>query len=83
MEIHDEKEIRCPQLGGPVPFKYCRSMNRKLPCQRIVVCWQGKIDIADFLAANYSEEDLTSAFEKDPRTRIQKIIQLAEESRKK
>ena len=82
-EEHDELNIRCPQLGGPVPFYYCRTMNTKLPCARIIVCWEGELDIGAFLKNNYSEEELEKAFKPDPRTRVQKIIQIAEEARKK
>ena len=83
IEEHDELTMRCPSLGGPVPFKYCRTMNTKLPCARILPCWAGKVDIPAFLESNYSEEELETAFQHDPRTRVQKIIQIAEEARKK
>ena len=83
IEEHDKLERRCPSLGGPVPFYYCRTMNHKLPCARIIQCWGAKLDMQAFLETNYSEEDLKSAFEPDPRTRVQKIIQIAEEARKK
>ena len=70
-------------LGGSVPFNYCRSMNTKLPCQRLGPCWQRKLNVEKFLEENYSTEELEKAFTKDPRNRIQKIVELAEKSRKK
>lgn len=82
-EQYDELSRRCPSLGGPVPFKYCRTVNRKLPCLKILQCWGGKIDIPLFLEKNYSEEELEKAFTPDTRTRVQKIVQIAEEATKK
>jgi len=83
IDEHDELSRRCPPLGGPVPFKYCRTVNRKLPCGRILLCWGGKIDIPAFLEANYKEEELKAVFERDPRTKVQKIVQMADEALKK
>lgn len=80
---HDELNLRCPLLGGPVPFKYCRAVNRKLPCGRILLCWGGKLDIPAFLEANYSKEELEAAFERDGRTKVQRIVQIADEAQKK
>lgn len=50
---------RCPTLGGPVSFKYCRSSNGGLFCPNIIRCWIGKInDIVTFLKLNFTEEDI-------------------------
>lgn len=63
---------RCPQLGGPVTFGYCRVVNDGLPCGRVVACWGGTFDVAGFLEAHYSQEQLeqASAASKDRLTRI-------------
>lgn len=82
LEEHDELTRYCPQLGGSVPFKYCRSMNRRLPCRRIVVCWGAAIDVVSFLQDNFTEEELQLGLEKDTRSRIQKIVALAEQAKK-
>lgn len=54
----DHEELRCPQLGGEVPFKYCRTMNDGLPCARVAACWAAREDVTDFLSANYPSEQL-------------------------
>jgi len=51
---HDERPIwRCPQLGGPVTFGYCRRMNDALPCARILHCWADAFDVHGFLQEHY------------------------------
>ncbi|MBN1345063.1 MAG: hypothetical protein JXQ73_20380 [Phycisphaerae bacterium] len=53
---HDEKPLwRCPQLGGPVTFEYCRKVNRSLPCVRLAVCWGEQLDVPGFLLDHYDE----------------------------
>lgn len=62
LTAHDDREYwRCPQLGGPVTFNYCRRMNKGLPCRQIVACWAGVFDIADFLLKHFSKEDIHRA----------------------
>ncbi len=72
---HDEREHwRCPQLGGPVQFNYCRRMNKGLPCAQIVACWVGSFDIAEYLVQNFSEEDLKKALSSPKEGRWAKIL---------
>ncbi len=56
---HDERPIwRCPQLGGPVTFGYCRRMNHTLPCARILRCWADVFDVHGFLQEHYDSEQM-------------------------
>jgi len=58
---HDERSMwRCPQLGGPVTFEYCRQMNDSLPCGRIVQCWGEIFDVGAFLDQHYDPEQIES-----------------------
>jgi len=46
----DNLEIRCPRLGGPVSFEYCRTNgDEMLPCWKIFDCWWERFDVAAFL----------------------------------
>jgi hypothetical protein len=66
-EDHDNENIwRCPILGGPVPFKYCRTTNNGLSCAKIPDCWHGKFDAIQFLKDNYSDEELKTIFSPQP-----------------
>ncbi len=74
MNIMDEREQpaltcfdtrehwRCPILGGPVHFSYCRAMNGGLPCHRVLGCWNGKLDIQTYLQDHFTPEQLDRVF---------------------
>ncbi|MFA6449229.1 MAG: hypothetical protein WCX65_07180 [bacterium] len=66
---------RCPPLGGPVPFKHCRTTNNGLPCLKMPDCWQGKFNAIQFLKDNYSEEELKTAFSPQP-GRLERLLEL-------
>jgi len=82
IEEHDALIIRCPQLGGEVPFRYCRIVNEDLPCRRIMVCWEFKIEISKFLGEHYSVEQIQYALTPPTKTRIETIIELIEKAKK-
>jgi len=81
IEQHDDKPIRCPRLGDQVTFKYCRIMNNRLPCGRIVGCWEGRIDIGKFLADHYSTEKLDRVFA-PPKPKMETLVELIEKAKK-
>ena len=56
--FYDEKTRPCPQLGGDVPFKYCRTKDDDLPCDNVLACWWDRFDIADFIGRHLSEADI-------------------------
>jgi len=82
IEEHDALIIRCPQLGGEVPFKYCRTMNEDLPCRRIMVCWEFKMEISNFLAEHYSFDQIQRALAPPTKTRLESILELVEKAKK-
>ena len=62
-QYDDKMHPRCPPLGGEVPFKHCRRLNTGLPCERMLGCWEGEIDVIDFLRENYTLEELEPIFQ--------------------
>jgi len=82
MEVHDNLIIRCPQLGGEVPFRYCRTVNEDLPCRRIMVCWEFRIEISKFLSDHYSIEQIQRALAPPTKTRLDTILELIEKAKK-
>ncbi len=83
IDEHDDKSRRCPPLGGPVPFKYCRTVNNKLPCHRILECWGAKFDVAEWLKENYTDNEIRQSMTPDGRSRLDKILRAAHEAKKK
>jgi hypothetical protein len=82
IEEHDALVIRCPQLGGEVPFRYCRIVNENLPCQRIMVCWEFRMEISKFLGDHFSIDQIQRAFAPPTKTRLDTILELIEKAKK-
>jgi hypothetical protein len=82
IDVHDSLKIYCPQLGGEVPFQYCRTLNEDLPCRRMASCWEFRIEISRFLNEYYSAEELHRAFTPPTQTRIETILDLIEKAKK-
>ena len=81
IEEHDASIIRCPMLGGEVPFQYCRTVNEDLPCRKIIICWEFRIEIGKFLNENYSVEQIQRALAPPSKTRIETLIELIEKAK--
>ena len=81
-DLKDEM-IYCRLLGHEVPFSYCRRPGSDVFCRNITGCWEGKIDIHSFLAANYTSEQIAEGFKpKAPKLEtLLDLIQKAKENR--
>ncbi len=82
IEEHDALIIRCPMLGGEVPFHYCRTVNEELPCRKIIICWEFRIEIGKFLSENYSLDQIQCALAPPTKTRLDTILELIEKAKK-
>lgn len=81
-ERFDDLTIYCVQLGGEIPFRYCRTVQDGLPCQRVLSCWEFRIEISRFLKENYPLEGFDRAFFASPRTKIETIVVLVEKAKR-
>jgi len=79
--IFDALEMRCPRLGGPVPFDYCRKVAGGLPCARALLCWAAAFPIRDYMIRVLTEEEWSRAFEQPPRERLDTILDAADRAR--
>lgn len=82
IEEYDALIIRCLQLGGEIPFRYCRTVNDDLPCRRIMVCWEFRMEISDFLGEHYSIDQIQRALAPPTKTRLDTILELIEKAKK-
>ena len=82
IDEHDVLMIRCPMLGGEVPFHYCRTVNEDLPCRRIIVCWEFRIEVGKFLNEHYSIDQIQHALAPPSKTRVETILELIEKAKK-
>ncbi len=81
IEEHDSLMIYCSQLGGEIPFRYCRTVNEDLPCRKVVVCWEFRIKISEFLGEHYSIDQIEHALAPPAKTRLETILELIEKAK--
>jgi hypothetical protein len=72
---YDKEEIYCRKLGHDLTFNYCRRENGDRPCARINGCWASRIDVAAFLQANYTPEEVAYLNE-PPKSRLDSIFDI-------
>ncbi|MGB9628793.1 MAG: hypothetical protein ACPL6D_09035 [Thermodesulfobacteriota bacterium] len=82
IEEYDELTIRCPMLGGEVPFRYCRTLNEELPCRKIIICWEFRMEIGKFLSNHYSLDQIEKALAPPTKTRLETILEMIEKAKK-
>ena len=70
IEQHDGEELwRCPMLGGPVNFGYCRKVTDGLPCVKLLECWL------------YSPEEIQTAFTTKRKGRLARMVEAVDNAR--
>jgi transcription antitermination protein NusB len=80
----DGLEMRCPRLGGPVPFKYCRTTGEEgMPCFKVMDCWWETFDIRTYLQNSLSEEAFKRISEAKPPEKIASILDLIEQAKQR
>ena len=82
IEEYDALIIYCPQLGGEIPFRYCRTVNEDLPCRKIMVCWEFRIEISKFMGEHYSMDQIQCALTPPTQTRLDTILEIVEKAKK-
>ena len=83
----DDKNVlerRCPRLGGPVPFKYCRTGGKEgMPCFKVMDCWWETFDVRTYLENTLSEAAFKSISEARPPDKIASILDLIEQAKQR
>ena len=83
---HDKDHLirRCPRLGGPVSFQYCRTCGDDgLPCWKTFDCWWEYFDVVAYLTKNLNEENFNRLAGKKPKPKITSLIELIEQAKKR
>ena len=80
----DLLERRCPRLGGPVTFQYCRETGEDdLPCWKVVDCWWEYFDVVAVLQENLSAEKFAQIINARPKPKLTSLIELAQAAKKR
>lgn len=78
----DRKKLRCPKLGGEVPFFYCRTVQDGMPCERIMVCWELFFDIGKYLEEHYTQEEINRFLHPTPKDKMSTLLDIIEQAKK-
>ena len=82
IEQHDGEELwRCPMLGGPVNFGYCRKVTDGLPCVKLLECWLQRLPLVEFLKTHYSPEEIQTAFTTKRKGRLARMVEAVDNAR--
>jgi len=86
MKLYRERIIRCPRLGGEVPFSYCEREAGDLPCRQVVRCWNAGFPVEECLRETLTPEvwdRFRSEVPKDRMTTLLDIVESAKQRQKK
>ena len=84
IEKHDDRQRRCPRLGNPITFKYCRTCEAdRQPCFKIMDCWWETFDIAAYVEANYSDEICRKLADARPKPKVNQLLELIEAAKRR
>lgn len=78
---YDHLEIRCPMLGHPLNFTYCRTTDGTTPCRRILNCWFERIPIQQFMQENFPPSVIERLAE-PPKPKMVSLFELIEKAQK-
>jgi hypothetical protein len=82
IEKYDNEEGYCRMLGHFLVFEYCRSVNKGLPCSRVLDCWFQTFPVQKFIIENYSQEDQKKIFE-PPKAKVLSLTEILEQAQKR
>jgi len=79
----NEYMIRCPRLGHQVQFDYCRNENNGLPCFKTLDCWFEHFRVEEYLRNELDEDEWKKVFERPAKTKVQSLLEIIEQAKKK
>jgi len=76
---------RCPRLGNPVPFKYCRVCgdDNQRPCFKILDCWWEHFDVVQYLKERLPEDQFNRLMAAKPKPKVTSLVELIEQARQR
>jgi hypothetical protein len=89
MEENDKKNayknlvMRCPRLGGEVPFSYCEQEGGDIPCRLVLDCWRRIFPVDSYLQEILSEEARSRFDSQTPKDRLSSLLDVVEKAKKR
>lgn len=79
---HDHLERRCPKLGNPVDFGYCRRCGEgSTACGKIVDCWWERFDVIEHLRCLLPDSDFRKLMAWKPKPKLTGILERIEKAK--
>jgi hypothetical protein len=76
----DQLQRRCPRLGGPVEFSYCRSCeDQNQPCFKIFDCWWEFFDVVTYMRERLPEKQFNQLAQKKTKPKVVSIVEMIRE----
>lgn len=76
----DHLQRRCPRLGGPIEFAYCRTCEvQKQPCFKILDCWWEFFDVVTFMREHLPKEQFDKLTHKKTKPKVVSIVEMIRE----
>ena len=85
MEEKKSKLVRrCPRLGNPVPFHYCKICgDHQQPCFKVLDCWWEYFDVVQYMKDQLSEDQFNQLMEARPKAKVTSLVELIEQAKKR
>jgi hypothetical protein len=81
---YKEMKHRCPRLGGPVSFEYCRyHASEKNPCWKILDCWWESFDVVALLTKELGEKAVKQLANTRPPPKTESLMTLIQQAQKR
>lgn len=80
---YDELLIRCPRLGHELTFAYCRREAGRLPCARILTCWNSRFPVGEHLRAGMRKEDWERFLLQKHGDKVASLLEIVERAKKR
>lgn len=73
--VFDHISVRCPMLGGPVTFGYCREVaDGGLPCHKALVCFERQFPVDEYFRRVLHAETYARCFTAPAGCRYEKLL---------
>jgi len=75
--------MRCPRLGGEVPFSYCEREAGDLPCRQVVRCWEAGFPVEEYLCETLTPESWERFCGQTPKDRMTTLLDIVEAAKRR
>jgi hypothetical protein len=73
----DHRKRRCPRIGGPVDFAYCRTCGEGGGyCFKVLDCWWEIFDVRAHLRETLSEAQIAALMAKRPKPKVTSLVEM-------